>query len=271
MNLGWTVIGIMLFATVLPPPAHAQWWNPLSPDDFEECAEQAAKDGKTQAGLGILLKSCQTKFPARRNTNGKGYVFFDVRTGNSVQVSSPGLSPTDKQRIEEAYREHVQRQAARDAVECEQERRQVEEEGRAWEEYGRRVTKAGPLVKILSHRVHCDSKIYCAEKTITASVKNGSGETLQAVYFGWVLSPGPPKSLSCPSSFEQFKRVNADILPGQTASLSLSVRDGPTEGEFSYCVNIYAVLPTGAPDGSWRDFPSIYLNAPTNKRCAAAK
>ena len=106
------VATILSIATVacLSSQASAQWWNPLAPSDYEECAEKAAKEGKTAGGLSILLQACNTTFPARRDKSGKGYIYYDSQMSQSIKVDSPSLSDRDKKRIEEAHQEHLKRE-----------------------------------------------------------------------------------------------------------------------------------------------------------------
>jgi hypothetical protein len=122
-------LAVLVFFSTTSLPAFAQWWNPLAPSDYEECAEQAAKEAKTTGGLTILLKGCQDKFPARRNPKGKGYVYFDVRQERWIDVSGPTLTQSDRRKIEEAYRKHLEDKCA------DEERQKAKEEAddKIWE------------------------------------------------------------------------------------------------------------------------------------------
>jgi hypothetical protein len=75
---GWVLL--VAAGMLLPCMATAQWWNPFTPKDYEECAEQAAKDGRTPDGLRILVQACQRQFQARRDPKGNGYRYYDTRS-----------------------------------------------------------------------------------------------------------------------------------------------------------------------------------------------
>lgn len=237
-------------AVALCPQASAQWWNPLSPDDYEQCAEQAAKDGKTPQGLGILLKACQDKFQARRDPSGKGYRYYDARLQQWFKVDGPTLKQSEKQRFEQAYHEHRERirqqEAERqererhDAAKSERERRQyearMEQEQRA---YFARVQVALQGIKMTSQSLDCQSSS-CFHKIGTVTLKNGSSETVTKVQLGWILFPASTKEQSCPTEYETKKSVDLAMLPGQSATFTFETQDRPW-GPYSYCLQITSI------------------------------
>jgi hypothetical protein len=98
---------IVLFVSLLVMLPQLYAWDLFGPNDYEECAEEAAIEAKSKKALSVLLSSCDSKFPARRKTGG-GYNYcnyIDVPTNNSthtqvcIDVDSARVSKSDHTRI----------------------------------------------------------------------------------------------------------------------------------------------------------------------------
>ena len=70
--------------------------------DYEECAENAVGEAKSQDALAILLSSCELKFTARRKRTG-GYTFYDRRQNRYFDVAGPNPTPAELEYIERQY------------------------------------------------------------------------------------------------------------------------------------------------------------------------
>ena len=104
-----------------PVAAHADWRSWLfGPKDYEECAENAAKDAKSKDALGVLLSLCESKFRGRRKPNG-GYTFYDERQNQYFDIKGPNPTPAELEYIEREYSGYI-------AAKAEFERRQREYE-----------------------------------------------------------------------------------------------------------------------------------------------
>jgi hypothetical protein len=109
-----------------PVTAHADFWSWLfGPKDYEDCAENAAREAKSKDDLSILLFSCNSKFSGRRKPTG-GYTFYDERQYRSFDIAGPNPTPNESKHIESQYSEYLAAQAER-----ERQREQELEEERA--------------------------------------------------------------------------------------------------------------------------------------------
>ena len=192
-----------------------------------------------------MLKGCQDKYQARRNPKGKGYVYYDSRIQQWVNVAGPSLTAEDRKRIEQAYQDQLRQEQEKTAQRQEKERKE-------WEQYGVRVSAAEPQVSMTSQRVDCVSSAYCARKTVTLTLKNASKETITEVSIGWAFFPGSKVS-SCPSQFDLRKTVPIGISPGISSTVKFEVTDGSAEGPYWYCLKILSIGLDQRPQGSWWD------------------
>ena len=79
-------------------------------------------------------------------------------------------------------------------------------------------------LSIVEWRIQCEMQYYCADKIITATIKNNSKYVVTSLKVGWVLSLGQIEcnAVLSDSGFSQIR-----ILPGQQATLSWKTGDGP--------------------------------------------
>lgn len=52
-----------LVAVALPSFAHAQWWDPTAPDNYEDCVLEGMKGVKSDSAALAVVSACISKFP----------------------------------------------------------------------------------------------------------------------------------------------------------------------------------------------------------------
>jgi hypothetical protein len=110
----------------VPVAAHADWRSWLfGPKDYEECAENAAREAKSKDALAILLSSCESKFTARHKPTG-GYTFYDTRQNRYFDVAGPNPTPAELEYIEREYSAYIVAKAEFDRRQREYEREEAE-------------------------------------------------------------------------------------------------------------------------------------------------
>lgn len=58
-----TIVFFLLSTTVVALEAKSQWWNPLAPQNFDDCVLQNLKQGMGEDAVRALRQSCYNKFP----------------------------------------------------------------------------------------------------------------------------------------------------------------------------------------------------------------
>lgn len=101
-------IAIICCAVLIPARSHAQWWTPLAPDDYEECAGSAEK-AATKEAKAKLLSECGVKFAGRRKAGG-GYSYFDFMQNRHFDIAGPNPTPEEQRHIDEQYAEYLNRE-----------------------------------------------------------------------------------------------------------------------------------------------------------------
>jgi hypothetical protein len=249
-------VGITACAASAPVSAHADWWAWLfGPNDYEECAESAAREAKSKAALDILISSCNTKFRGRRKPNG-GYSFFDSRQYRSFDIAGPNptakewafieqehtkyialLAETEKEnRRLEAERLRIQREAERQAAifEAEQDRKQQQFQA----DLERRRQIALSRVAVTSTDIVClyPSLPGCDSYKLTATIRNQSPERISTLAVGWVFTS---TSEMCPSYLQTKHQEPVRLGPGDSVVMNITQRfDGPATKQFRYCVKV---------------------------------
>lgn len=256
-----------IFAPVAP--AHADWRSWLfGPKDYEECAENAAREAKSKDALAILLSSCESKFTARRKRTG-GYTFYDTRQNRYFDVKGPNPTPAELEYIEREYsayiaaeaewermqreykREEAERQSAMKQAEAERqraeaERRRAEAERQAAiaqaakREFQERQRNASLKLQVTSSSVEC-SRISsmassCLVYKLTIGIRNRSVERVSALSLGWAFLP--TKESNCPTSLPTKRRQEVKLSPDDTTTLNIDGHDGPDSAQFRYCVMV---------------------------------
>jgi len=233
-------ICIVLFET---SPLSAQWWNPFAPKDYEDCAENAAREAKSKAALDILLETCDGKFKGRRKLGG-GYTYFDPRQFQDFDIAGPNPTKREVEIIDKQYRTYLEQQEQQRILDAEAERRRqqvlVDQQWRTLQaalELDRRRKTAGQYIEI-STNIECPYPLAfgCGVYSLTVGLRNRSQETISGVYVGWVFMPQGQSG--CPTSYPTKYQKKVALRPGDTTVLNIDTRyDGP-KGQFRYCVGL---------------------------------
>jgi hypothetical protein len=93
---------------LVPARSQAQWWTPLAPADYEECAERAEKAASKEV-TATQLADCGVKFAARRKAGG-GYSYFDFMQNRHFDIAGPNPTPEEQRHIDEQYAEYLARE-----------------------------------------------------------------------------------------------------------------------------------------------------------------
>jgi hypothetical protein len=245
-----TKIATGFFVAAIPTASAAQWWNPFTPADYEDCIESAANNAKSKAALDILVTACEGKFTGRRRPGG-GYTYFDARQGKQFNIAGPNPTAVDLRRFDEEYSRYLAEQKQLDRVAAEQQAEEEAAEKRRqqaridWElrkqelaaEWQKRQENAASKIKITSATIECS---YCKYFDLTIALKNLSGETVSRVSVGWTFIP--PDQTKCPTSFETKSWQNIGLRPNNTAVLNIHGRDGPAENNtYKICTGVTGV------------------------------
>jgi hypothetical protein len=239
----------MFAATLAPGNAYADWRSWLfGPKDYEDCAENAAREAKSKDALAILLSSCELKFTARRKRMG-GYTFYDTRQNRYFDVAGPNPNPAELEYIEKQYSSYVARQAELDRMFQEEEDRQreirrVQSERQAAavqaakSQFQERQRNASLNVKVTSASVECTLSTTCGIYKLTVGIRNQSVERVSGVSLGWVFLPA--NEAICPTSLPSKYRQQVQLVPNATTTLNIDGHDGPSTN-FRYCVMVTSV------------------------------
>jgi hypothetical protein len=254
-----TVIISVIFT---PVAAHADWWTWLfGPKDYEECAENAAREAKSKEALNILLYSCDSKFRGRRKPTG-GYTFYDDRQDRGFDIKGPNPTPAELEHIERQYSAYItlktknerMRQEELQQSQAEQDRlaairelelrqeavaRQREAERRA-AEMQQRQQIALRKIAVTSTNIECSfssiSNNICGPYKLTIGLRNQSTETISAISLGWVFLP--QNDHSCPTSLPAKNRADVKLAPNDSTVLNIDGYDAPSSTQFHYCVRV---------------------------------
>jgi len=256
---------LFCFIVIEPTSGLAQWWNPFAPNDYEECAETAARDAKSKEALSILIDSCKSKFAGRRKPSG-GYTFFDPRQSRAFDIEGPNPTRAEMEEIDNAYSDYrkrqEQREAERKATEARlaEQARRAEEERRAEEARRMEQERQAALVRqaaedeqrrdferrkaTAKNYIKADSRMLCEFGScrlyrIDVTLYNGSKETLSQVGLGWAFLPSPDARR--PSSYQTRYVAPVALGPGDTTVVNIDEYDGPSETNVAYCVGVTGI------------------------------
>jgi hypothetical protein len=101
-------VAIVCCVALIPARSQAQWWTPLAPADYEECAGSAEK-AATKEAKATQLSECGVKFAARRKAGG-GYTYFDFMQNRHFDIAGPNPTPEEQRHIDEQYAEYLARE-----------------------------------------------------------------------------------------------------------------------------------------------------------------
>jgi hypothetical protein len=91
-----------------------QWWPQHSPQDFEQCTEQAESTSSSQDERMTLLAQCGKQFVGRRKTGG-GYTYYDFLQNRNFDIAGPNPTPNELRYFDEQYTSYLDAQR-REAV-----------------------------------------------------------------------------------------------------------------------------------------------------------
>lgn len=98
----------VIFVTMLPGPAHAQWWT-AAPADYEDCADRAAKSSLSDDAKSTALSNCESQFAGRRKRGG-GYTYHDFMQNRSFDIAGPNPTAAEQKIIDEQYAVYLNNQ-----------------------------------------------------------------------------------------------------------------------------------------------------------------
>jgi hypothetical protein len=91
-----------------------QRWPQHSPQDFEQCSEQAESTSSSKDERMTLLAQCGKQFVGRRKTGG-GYTYYDFLQNRHFDIAGPNPTPKELRYFDEQYTSYLDSQR-RDAV-----------------------------------------------------------------------------------------------------------------------------------------------------------
>jgi hypothetical protein len=91
-----------------------QWWPQHSPQDFEQCTEQAESTSSSQDERMTLLAQCGKQFVGRRKTGG-GYTYYDFLQNRNFDIAGPNPTMNELRYFDEQYTSYLDAQR-REAV-----------------------------------------------------------------------------------------------------------------------------------------------------------
>ena len=186
-----------------------------APRDQEGCVARAAKEAKTNDALKVLVRNCESEFPAKRRDDGT-YAYFDAQTEEWIDVSGPKLSDADIVAIEELRSQKVENLSQKAS----------------------RNKKAIQDVSVERFDISCEGSL-CWEKNITVLLKNKSEYRISGVKFGYEIG----ENLDCTGSFGKEFSSDIAIPPGGTASIvkKLALNVAGPEGVTTGCLRVNAI------------------------------
>jgi hypothetical protein len=216
---------IALAVACLLFPSNAGAFNFFGPSDYEECAERAAKDARTNAALRVLLKTCRSKFQARRKTGG-GYIWCpyiaDLSKSLCIDVAKPTVSKRDRARLEELLNQKRANLASRTAsARIAQSKMRIIEWDLACDDPFRVDKRTyDPSYASSPTPVYEGSSDSCVGYHVTGQIRNGSNIAVRQIGIGLQLLYAGQQ---CNSAISETHRLNVNLAPGATTGFSFNV------------------------------------------------
>jgi hypothetical protein len=91
-----------------------QWWPQRSPQDFEQCIEQAESTSSSQDERMTLLAQCGKQFVGRHKAGG-GYTYYDFLQNRNFDIAGPNPTMNELRYFDEQYTSYLDAQR-REAV-----------------------------------------------------------------------------------------------------------------------------------------------------------
>jgi hypothetical protein len=79
-----------------------QSWPQLSPQDFEQCSDQAEKTSSSKDERMTLMAQCGKQFVGRRKASG-GYTYYDFLQNRHFDIAGPYPTPKELRYFDEQY------------------------------------------------------------------------------------------------------------------------------------------------------------------------
>ena len=194
-----------------------------APRDQEECIARAAKEAKTNATFKVLVRNCESEFPAKRRDDGT-YAYYDAQSEEWIDVSGPQLSDRDVAKIEELRSQKIQN---------------------SFEDQSRKKNAAQGIA-VERFDISCEGSL-CWNKNLTVILKNNSEYTASGITLAYEIG----ENLDCTGTLGKNIFSDISMAPGEVASVvkkldgqlqqaGLVAEPGP-EGVTTGCIKVKAV------------------------------
>jgi hypothetical protein len=240
-HLLWSGATIVVAAISVLATVTFYQWSPVAPKDYEECAERAARDGKSKDALSVLVSVCRSKFAGRRKMGG-GYIYYDPCQAGTFDINGPNPTTDEVKHIRdqclaylslksqmEAEQEEAKSNARLTALEAKAAAQQAEREERAKAQQAEQAASAAmqarKLAAISSVRVTKSNFETCEYGYChwQVEVTNGSKEALSIVVIG--LSSISTVGTACPSSYATRETLKIGLSPGERRGATIDLVD----------------------------------------------
>jgi hypothetical protein len=216
---------ILLTAAFLLVSGNVVAFELFGPSDYEECAERAAKGARSDKALKVLLKTCRSKFQARRKTGG-GYIWCpyirELSDTVCVDVAKATVSKRDRARLDELVnqkRAYLTTRAA-NTRDAQRNTRLVEWNFSCDDPFRIDKRSYDPSYANEPMPVYEGSSGSCVGYHVTGKILNGSNYALRQIGIGVQFLYGAQE---CSSTIAETRRLNVALAPGATTSFSFSV------------------------------------------------
>ena len=81
---------------------NAQNWFQLSPEDFEQCSDQAERTSSSKDEHMTLLAQCDKRFVGRRKIGG-GYTYYDFLQNRQFDIAGPNPTRKEQNYFDDQY------------------------------------------------------------------------------------------------------------------------------------------------------------------------
>lgn len=222
----------LIYILFLLSTGNANAFSLFGHSDYEECEASAAKDAKSEQALQILIKKCDSDFPARKSQQG-GYFYFEKKSKEWIPVSSPKMTKQDWEKVNKAI-------AVFELAETNWQNELREMTKLRREQIAAAKAEALSGVSVVSFSFQCKSTYNCRDKNFTIKLKNNSKHNVRMVGFGILLTPGKQ---DCSGSHTQNEGPElVDLRAGATTVINFTKNNfGPVTSNLHGCVWVTSV------------------------------
>jgi hypothetical protein len=98
---------VIVIASICCALSGATWlgvklWSSYSPEDYEQCSEQAERTASSPDQRISLLAQCDRQFTGRRKPGG-GYTYYDFLQNRHFDIAGPNPTPNELKHFDEEY------------------------------------------------------------------------------------------------------------------------------------------------------------------------